>query len=307
MSRQTFQTLYTDCQSRTQDSSATSLAWIKDEINRTVTFILGALKKYVDNKSTTFTTVDGTQFYDYPADLVTVENLYMTIGSVDYTMIPISSALEWSRLNAILIAPTTFPTHFYPRRDDLGIYPVPQDAYITTLEYAYYLKAMSAADYVTGTATFTNVSAAVVGSGTTYTAAMVGRWIKGGNGLWYRISAFTDGTNITIDRTYEGDTEASVTTAIGESPEIPVDMHELIVYRVLSNYFSGLRGDTRKGAYWNNMFWTGDPQKNDRKNADGGFLAAKARYSSRTDSRLIDKRTPGRIPIENRIWGYSIS
>lgn len=53
--------------------------------------------------------------------------------------------------------------------------------------------------YTTGTVTVTTVTGAVVGVGTTFTAAMVGRGFKAaGHSKWYRVATFTDTTNITI-------------------------------------------------------------------------------------------------------------
>lgn len=307
MPRKTFQGLYGDIQKLTQDESTTTLTWIKSEINSTIQFIYGDLKKYVTNKTGTLTTVADTQFYDYPPDLVTLESATITVGSVDYILKTVHSSDQWKKLNAISIAPTAIPTWMYPRRDDVGIYPTPQDAYTVTLEYPYTIKELTLADYVTGTATFTNASAAIIGSGTVYTAAMVDRWIKGGDGLFYRISAFTDTTHITIDRTYAGSTEASVATFIGESPEIPFDMHDLVKYDVVSKYFAGLRGDLTKGKYWANEFWTGDPLNTSRdKGAKGGYLAAKKRYATRTDDVVIEK-VFAKDPINSRLWGIDLS
>lgn len=55
-------------------------------------------------------------------------------------------------------------------------------------------------DYVTGTVTVTTVTGAVVGVGTTFTAAMVGRGFKAvGHSVWYRVKTVTDGTNAVIE------------------------------------------------------------------------------------------------------------
>lgn len=54
-------------------------------------------------------------------------------------------------------------------------------------------------DYTTGTVTITTATGAVVGSGTTFTAAMVNKGFKAvGHTKWYRVSAYTDATHITI-------------------------------------------------------------------------------------------------------------
>jgi hypothetical protein len=53
--------------------------------------------------------------------------------------------------------------------------------------------------YVAGTAAFTSGSATVTGTGTTWTASMVGANIKNNAaGVWYKITGFTSATSITI-------------------------------------------------------------------------------------------------------------
>jgi hypothetical protein len=55
-------------------------------------------------------------------------------------------------------------------------------------------------DYETGTVTITVTTGAVVGSGTTFTEAMVGKGFKAeGHTTWYRVATFTDTENITIE------------------------------------------------------------------------------------------------------------
>lgn len=63
--------------------------------------------------------------------------------------------------------------------------------------------------YSTGTARFTNGSTAVAGTGTTWTAAMVGMYIqKDINSPAYRISAFVSATSLTLGSAYTGTTDA---------------------------------------------------------------------------------------------------
>jgi hypothetical protein len=59
--------------------------------------------------------------------------------------------------------------------------------------------------YTTGTVTVNNGSTAVVGSGTTFTSAMVGRqFIVDSQLPFYTIITFTDATNIVLDRPFSG-------------------------------------------------------------------------------------------------------
>lgn len=55
-------------------------------------------------------------------------------------------------------------------------------------------------DYTTGTVTVTTVTGAVTGSGTTFTAAMVGLGFKAaGHTAWYRVKTYTSATAIVIE------------------------------------------------------------------------------------------------------------
>jgi hypothetical protein len=64
-------------------------------------------------------------------------------------------------------------------------------------------------NYTTGTVTITTSTGAVVGSGTTFTAGMVGLPFKAtGHTKWYRVSAFTDTTHITIINDSDEETAA---------------------------------------------------------------------------------------------------
>lgn len=66
---------------------------------------------------------------------------------------------------------------------------------------------VTAPAYETGTVTVTNNSAAITGSGTTFTSAMVGRrFALSSSSPWYRILSYSSPTAITLDRVYNEDT-----------------------------------------------------------------------------------------------------
>jgi hypothetical protein len=68
-------------------------------------------------------------------------------------------------------------------------------------------------DYVTGTVTVTGSTGAVVGSGTTFTAAMVGCPFQAtGQTAWYKVATFTDTTHITIVNDTDDDAASNTYT-----------------------------------------------------------------------------------------------
>lgn len=100
-------------------------------------------------------------------------------------------------------------------------------------------------NYVTGTVQVTNGSGAVVGTGTTFDASMVGKLFRiSGDSKFYTITAFTDATHITIGsytgtsgsgKTYMINTRwndtwkdfgAVVTLPNNQTPKCPMDIYE---------------------------------------------------------------------------------
>lgn len=79
---------------------------------------------------------------------------------------------------------------------------VSRDAVIIDCNNSYAVKIAGTNAYSTGTVTINNGDTTLVGSGTTWTSAMVGRYVLL-DGLWYEITAFNSTTSLTID-TYRG-------------------------------------------------------------------------------------------------------
>lgn len=84
--------------------------------------------------------------------------------------------------------------------------------------------------YSTGTVSCTKGSAAVTGTDTAWTAAMIGRQISFENNppAYYTITAVGSGTALTLDRAYEGETDSSQTYIIAQYyVEFPSDLAAL--------------------------------------------------------------------------------
>ncbi|KKM87468.1 hypothetical protein LCGC14_1268610 [marine sediment metagenome] len=81
-----------------------------------------------------------------------------------------------------------------------------------------------------GTVTVTRSSAGVVGSGTAFTGAMIGRQFRVGNQTpLYTITAVTDATNLTIERVWGGTTAAAIGYEIFNAyATVPSDFHSFI-------------------------------------------------------------------------------
>lgn len=289
-------------------TDASLLSFISTEINLSIRFIYASLQDYMTTKTQTTTTVASQQYYHMPPDMMNIESVQVVIGSVRYTLDVVDSQRKWDKMNAIIFQGTVIPKGFFPRRDDFGIWPIPQSAYTVYLNYTYRIRDLSATDYTTGTITATNGSTAIVGDSTVWTSAMTGRMILLPDGYPYRIASVAGNTSLTLENYYQGTTTAGATYTIGEIPEIPLELAEIVPHRVASNYFSGFRKEPNMATYWSNMFWTGDPQDNSRDmmRAEGGLLGAKKRYASRSNTAIV-RKNPLYDTWNDRVWATTLS
>jgi hypothetical protein len=301
-------------------SSATSdpriLADFKYSLGQRYQQAFGILESYIIEDSQTFTTANGTQYYYYPPGTVSIDSLTITIGSLTYTLYPIYSAQLWNWYNALQIQPTSIPQFYFPRQYDFGIWPIPTATYTGQFQRFYRDRNLLVEDYTDGTVTCTLNSSTLTGSGTTFTPGMVGRWFTvtntatPGEGLWYRISAYTSATSLTLQSPWIAATATGQAYRIGESPELPEDGQGILPFGTASDYYSGLRKDPDNGTKYDNMYWTGNfantSRRLDDKNITGGLIGLHRKYADRDRSHIVMRR-PTIYPPSYKIFAQSIS
>ncbi len=279
-------------------------------------FIFANLSSYINQEVDPISTVAAQQYYDYPPGLVTMDNVSITIGSITYTLSPIYDQVTWNQLNAMTIQPSAIPQFYFPRKADFGIWPIPQDAY-TLNPYVFMRdRNLAVTDFTEGTITLTADDATVLGVLTTFTEAMVGRWLtvtdttKPGQGYWYKIATFTDTTHLELERTWNSSTITGATYRIGETPQLPEEAHILLPDGTAADFYSGLRNDITKATWWNNKFFTGDGNNNSREvggnKIRGGLIGIINRYEDRDQRHLIYKNTRPMSPYW-KVWATVIS
>jgi len=278
--------------------------------------ILSRLSSYINQEKQTATTVASQQYYGYPVGVVSLDNVSITIGSMTYTLSPIYDQITWNQFNALTFQPSAIPHFYFPRKDDFGIWPIPQAAYTINF-YAFQRdRNLLVDDYTTGTATLTAGSAVLTGNSTTFTPAMVGRWFTvtdtatPGQGYWYRVSSYTSATELSLNMPWAGSNATTVAYRIGESPEIPEEAHILLPDGTAADFYSGMRNDVTKATWWNNKFFTGDGNNSNRKIGDntimGGLIGLVNKYEARDDRRLILKNNRPLSPYF-KVWATTLS
>jgi len=276
-------------------ASSTVANFIKEHLNEGMHTIQRELRGYIQlDLPKTALTVDDQQRYHYPPDIYPpIEAATLEMSDVVYDLQVVSSQKHWNALNQIDFSGTTIPQYIFPMRDHFEIWPIPQADGDTITLYASLLdRDMTAEDYTTGSVTVTNNDATITGAGTTFTSYMAGRWFKSTvDPTFYRITTFTDATHFELETVWEGITGAAQAYTVGEIPEIPPELHNLLPHYVAGMFYSGPRNNFDSAQKHLNFFWTGDFANEGRSltGSIGGVLGAKQRYSKRSDSKVINK------------------
>ncbi len=316
--KQTFSDLIALCQDAAGgDTSTASLTFFKQRINKNTEFVLSKLPSYFSEIERAFSTVATQQYYHYPPAMGGIESLMITVGSVDYSLDPIFSYSEWRKRNAIDIDAGAFPEKYFKRQRDFGIWPIPQAVYTGTVVYSLRGTGLTRTDYTTGTVAVTENSATVTGSGSSWSTAngvVPDMWFSLADtngeprGSWYRITTVGGTTSITLESVFEETTISGSNYVIGEAPELPDDMHEIIAQLSISDYFAEKRQSLTKAQAWRNVAWSGvfNESERDPRKVTGGLIDAIRRYTDRDDSQLVKRRVT-RQDVYSKIRATTIS
>lgn len=217
----------------------------KRDINAGTARFLSKLNRPVDRQSRFTSSVANQQYYQIPEDAIRVSYvIYLTGTNIWIPLLEVGDEDTWRRMNEY---PQTSsqPTHFFARgADEFGIYPTPSNSTSDGIELVYEPKnvLLTADDYTSGTLSVTNGNATVTGTGTTFTNLMAnGSYVlqvtDGTDGNYYRISAYSNATTLTIENYYQGITNATATYRIGQVSKLPEEFQETPVDYALYRHF----------------------------------------------------------------------
>lgn len=293
-----FQQLYTQVQNLTSDTTSGSLTLFKSLINQTQNTLL-AFRKDITETSTTATTVAAQQAYYLPYNYGKMFYVTVTVGSIAYPVSPLEDDNLWYESNARSSSyKSDIPRFYRIFNDQIQIFPTPSSSGNTiTMYYHKVMKDMTADDYATGTiTTLANAGTAVTGSGTTWTAAMVGRFMRiTSDGYWYEIASRASNTSVTLKKAFQGTAISGGSEAytIGELPIIPEAYHEMLIWRPAAIYWMQ-RGDTNKSTMYWHMYDGGyelSTGVRGRPTSPGGLLRQFIEdRSSKVESAIIDAK-----------------
>jgi hypothetical protein len=263
----TYTTLRNNFGTITKDSSATNLTvgdtLINDSI-RTICNLQGGKLRFLES-TTEMATVASQESYQIPNKYRKLIDMYIYSGSdtssdAIYAPEPVFDPTKWKRILQYKLGTGSVPYYTYIENTSFKIQPIPDTTgNLIIVRGRLQVRDLTIADYTTGTITsVANGGTAVVGNGTTWTADMVGRYIQitqttaadGGDGFWYEIAAFTDATNITLTKPYEGLAVSGANYTIGQVPVVPQAYQPAILNRAVALYWQ-LQGELdRARTYW---------------------------------------------------------
>lgn len=255
--RQSFQDL-------TNASDATTLALGDRLMNQSEKRILTARDwPFLEKLDTSLVTVASQAAYTLPQRVSKPKSIYVTVSSVRYVPQEITSREQWDRQN-VMAYTSDFPVYYYIFAGQVHLWPTPATSSNTIgLIYRNTPKDLTIADYTTGTISTTSGST-ITGSGTTWTAGMVGQYLRitdgsaalQGDGYWYEIATRVSNTSVTLTRPYAGTAlaAASATYTIGQMSLLPEGYEDLPVFDAVKQYFATVQPITEKFTLYDGMF-----------------------------------------------------
>lgn len=169
---------------------------------------------------------------------------------------------KWTLIQQYKYGTGTIPYFAYIENTKFYLNPIPSaTGQLIRLRGRLQTRDLTIADYTTGSiVSIANGGTAVVGTGTTWTADMVGRYIQitettaanGGDGFWYQIGTYTSATSIGLLKPYEGTSISAGTAAytIGQCSVIPEAYDVGICFRAAAVYWQNQNDLVRSKTYW---------------------------------------------------------
>jgi hypothetical protein len=258
----TFQDQYRAVQALAKLSDTLSTAKFKTDVNVGGSRFMAVLGRSPGRVSrftdlVAYNTVTGAgQYYQIPKDADTPKEVLAYNGASWTSLIEVVDELTWRQMNRVVL--TGPATHFFVQgTDEIGLYPAPAANVSEGLELIFEKRQLKLIqdDYTTGTVAIVNGTTTLTHSAAGFTEQMIGRAIEltdGSDGNFYKLSAFTSNSIMTIDNYYQGLTVTAATFRIGEVMDIPEEYLQAPVDYAMWRYELG--HDTTKAQIFRDSY-----------------------------------------------------
>lgn len=255
----TFNQIYDEVQSGTQNSSASELVLIKRDANIATQRFKSVMTRPWSRIAKKADTVADQQDYQLPRSVLRPSGVDFLYGDAYIPLIEIGSEQNWNSLNAVPSVGVGVPRFFFPKgKDTISVYPVPGDAVTEGLKVYYEPKQprMMSSDFTTGTVTVTQGSVTVTHSAAGFTPDMVGKFFyttDGSDGNDYQVTGYTDTSTLTLENYYEGPSGSGKGFLIGTVPDIPDEYQPSIMDYCYARFYLR-RGNRQASADMMSLF-----------------------------------------------------
>jgi hypothetical protein len=278
--------LYSSTINNTQTATLTlGDQFINDSV-KTICNLQGGKLRFLESTSNMYT-VANQETYQIPNKYRKLIDMYIYSGSGStnntiYSPEMVFDPLRWKRILQYRLGSQSVPYFVYIENTSYKIQPIPSTTgNLIVLRGRLRVNDLTIADYTTGTiVSVANQGVDIVGSGTTWTQDMIGRYIQitqtsaanGGDGYWYEIGGWTDATHISLVKPYEGTdiVAGSAAYTIGQVPIVPEAYQPAINYRAVALYWQQQGELARAKTYW--MMYDGGKEAGYSDNYGGLIL-----------------------------------
>lgn len=255
------------CDVSTSDTDAMTTidSYLNDSIN-TICNLQGGKLRFLE-ATKNMATVASQETYQIPNGFRKLIDMYIYSGSGNssdtiYSPEMVFDPTKWKRILQYRLGSGDVPYFTYVENTTYKIQPIPDSTgNLIVLRGRLQIRDLSIADYTAGTiVSIANTGIAIVGSGTTWTADMVGRYIQitettaanGGDGFWYQIGSYTSATSIGLTKPYEGTSISAGSAAytIGQCSVIPAAYDVGVVQRSTALWWDNKNDLVRGKTYW---------------------------------------------------------
>jgi len=207
-------------------------------VNSSASFWSTLLWKIVYNTTdwtfATISNVDSATTLSVSDDIFTSWKAYVIWDWTKYIWNEVPTHDEWNILKSSIVNSTSnILTSYFIRNNKIELYPMPDTSNrLLVFDYLKNIAEFSNADYATWTITATKWSTVITWSWTTFTSAMVWRFIKIWWSSWYyyKIKSYTSATVIWLEVSFQESTVSWASYTLWEIPLINEQFHIALTY-----------------------------------------------------------------------------
>jgi hypothetical protein len=249
----------------TDTTTSALLIQFWNDSRRTVAGIRGGSWPWLQIERTVDTVADQDYIY-IPNDIRRVTAMRVVVGTgtsaTIYLPVQVCDIKRWQVALAARLGSNQYPYFAFQQGQKILMTPIPSETGTdVVLTGPRVIRDINIADYNTGNiVSIANGATAVVGTGTSWTASMAGRYIRitesdtanKGDGYWYEIASVGSATTLTLVKPYQGTSIVAGTAAysLGLITYEPETWQMAPIYRAVAQYWDLHENFNLSERYW---------------------------------------------------------